>query len=281
MAVAPSLKKLRSSVAYLKRRGLLPSIKEGGPDARRITTKTKYNGRTLRSIVERYDDVVSRKAVPVKVPRSELRRMQKAGYDTSKGFVLYPVSATQTAYARGGRIHVRNKTGMVRIQFPVPLHQLDDYMRDDKAMREFDGNKGKNDYWGMKIYNGSTNVYANLSQLLDAMRHYNTIATAIDSNSKPKQQEVYQNLELVRIADPEKWEFPGSQRQTRSRASSRRAAKSYRDKMKKAPISKQLEFLDKQAERQREYRARLKGDAKKQYKKDAKKRAKESRKKED
>lgn len=275
-----NLKDFRHRVSVLKKQGLLPSKTQAGRplDARYADPRWKVKGKSLGSLVNKFDDVSSGKATALKVPQKTLRAYKKAGYETSSGRVIVPHSATEKATVRQGQIVVKSKSGIERVQIPIPFQNLEQYLTDiQKNQRLIDAMKKRGDYFGFKFFgNNSSEIHSNIDSLIEHLRQYSTVQHA---NTRMKQQEIYRNLEIVRIRKDANWIFPGDRRRLGSKAARAKRQQKFRKRLKRKPAAIKARYRRAAADRQKAYRDRLKGQAKKDYKKKAKKRAKRSRRK--
>jgi hypothetical protein len=276
------LRKFRHSVSVLKKQGLLPARASSGLplDARSVTPKWKINGKSLGSIVNKYDDVTSGKATAIVVPPAKLKALRKAGYETTGDRVIVPHSATEKAGFIKGEVTIKNKSGIQRVQIPVEYHNLNQYLADiKKNSREIDRMKADNEYFGVRFYGGQrANFYADIESLMDDLSRYEDLQKR---NSRAKQSEIYQNLEIIKITPAAALRIE-SQLETRKKAMSkaynREHRKRYWKSLKRKP-STLRKIRNQDAARKRAYRASLTGKPLEDYKKKANKRAKKSYKK--
>src|ERR1035437_9923980 len=116
------IRKFRHDIATLKRKGLVTGV-----DARSIQPTSK-----LTSLIERFDDVLSGKATPVKLSKSESKNLKAAGYDVYKGKVLFPHSAGEKVGVSHGHAKVRQPSGVEHVTIPIEYHNLSDYLKSVK-----------------------------------------------------------------------------------------------------------------------------------------------------
>lgn len=278
------LRKFRTSVAILKKQGLISDTLANGRklDARSAYPSWKVKGKRLDTLIRKYDDVVSGKATAVKVSPAKAKAYAKtAGYERTGERVLVPHSRDESARAnRMGEIVIRNKNGLERVQLPVEYHNLAQYLQGIKTdSKRIDRMKGRNEYWGFRFFgNNSSEIFRNIDMLVDFVSRYNDVLAA---KGRKKQQEVYRNLEIIKISDFNKWTFPSERKKESSKAYNRKQAKKWRESLKSKPLKVQKAAREANAQKQRDYRARLKNNPKqaKAYKTAAKKRAAKSRKK--
>lgn len=277
-----NLRDFRHRVAVLKRQGLIVGKTRRGisVDARYARPTTKVNGQNLGTIVSRYDDVASGKATAVKVKsRKQLSAFKKAGYETAKGRVIIPHSATETVRLERGEVVIKHRSGIERIQIPIPYHRLEQYLADiQKDHKRIDAMKRRNEYFGFKLFGNGSNQYSNIELLIEDLQNYQSVQNWGDL-SRPKQNEIYRNLEIVKIKRNANWQFPGSTRRETKRKFRRQQSLKFRKRLKRKPLFIQEKYKEANRQRQREYRARIKRNRTfyKQYKDAAKKRAKRSR----
>lgn len=250
-------------------------------DARSAEPYMRVGGKRLSSIVKKYDDVVSGKVTPVTLPPATIRKFKnKAGYSTSQGKLLVPHGAGQTVRVRGGNVVLKESSGIERVQIPCPFIRLRQYLRcmklNAKAINKM---KRANEYFGIRFYgNHRGNFYANIELLIADLEKYDAI---VAPGTNIKQEEVYENLEILRIgrSATRNWEeSAGANRRKRTKEYNRKRAKLQRRKLKRGPAFIRNAYQEKANERMREYRKRLKRDPRKDrhYKAQAKKRAKAS-----
>ena len=270
------IRKFRRAISVLKKQGILPDKLSPRKklDARSVTPNTKFKGRKLSTIVDKYDDIVSGKATAVKVPASKLKQFRKVGFETVKKKVIVPHSANEIAKFKGGEIAIRNKSGIERIQIPIEFHNLDSYLRElRKNAKLIDKMKRRNEYFGIRFFGGQrANFYSSIEQLLNDLERYQDIQRV---TGKAKQAEIYRNLEIIKLtrraAERTEHEIVG-RKKTMSKAYNRRHAKRVYKKIKRNPARK-AHYDALAAQRAKEYRARLKGAKLNDYKQAAIRRA--------
>ena len=262
----------------LKKQGLLPTGKK--VDARSALPNWKIKGKKLSTIVKKYDDVVSGKATAVKVTASQLKQFRKTGFETANKRVLVPHSKSEIAKLKQGQVTITNKSGVERVQLPIEYHNLRQYLTDiRKNAPVINKLKKKNEYFGIRFFGGQRAMfYSNIQQLLDDLERYEDIRKV---TSKLKQQEIYHNLEILRMNEPGASGVSERIRTRKKRMSkeyNRRHAKRQRKLMKNRPrsLAKARALA---AQRQADYRKRLKGPQKAHYLKQARIRAARNKKK--
>src|SRR5277367_4910094 len=188
------LRQFRTKVSRLKKQGLIPS----SIDARSATPTTKSSGKNLSTTVRKFDDITSGKATAIKVTPGQLKALRKAGFESAKGRVIVPHSATETAKLRAGQVSIQNKSGMERVVLPVEYHNLRQYVRDAKSNSDvINRMKKNNEYFGIRLYGGQrANFYSDIDTLLDDLDKYEAITTP---GTRSDQEEVYRHLEIVKL----------------------------------------------------------------------------------
>lgn len=249
-------------------------------DARSAYPKWKSDGKSLKSLVVKYDDIVSGKVTAVKVESKALKQFRAVGYEISKGRVLVPHSEEETARrVAGGRIVIKNKSGIHRIQIPVQYHDLEEYLSAiEKNHKLVNSMKANNEHWGFRIrekgYKGpggySMTIYRDIRRAIEDLHKYEIVE---------KPNEFFAGLEIFTISKPSEW-YKRVEEQTQYRRSGKgskrnvRTAKKWRKKNRRNP-----RVRAKHAEDERKRRAKLKGKKKEEYMKKARKRAMKSFKK--
>jgi len=278
------LRDFRKKVALLKKQGLVSAQ----VDARSAFPKWKSDGKSLKSLVAKYDDVVSGKVTAVKVKPEALKKFKAVGYETSKRRVLVPHDEGETAkLVAGGRIVIKNTSGIERVQIPVEYHNLEQYFSDiEKNSDLIDLMKYKNEWWGFRYfaknrglntgYANSSEIYRNIDLLIEKVRGYETTMESLPGTGRRRHRGdvLYGNLEIYRISKSQNWVHPMEHKREKTKARNRKTSKLYRKRKGSDP-----KYLAAQAERQRKYREKLKGRKKEEYKRKARKRAKKARKK--
>lgn len=275
-----NLKDFRTRVSVLKKQGLLPKTTSKGNklDARYAAPSWKVNGKSLGSIVKKYDDVASRKATAVKVSRKKFTEFKKAGYETAAGRVIIPHSATDKATVSGGEVVIKSRSGIERIQIPIPFQNLNQYLTDiQKDAARINKMKRRNEYFGFKFFgNNSSTLYSDISFAIEDLARYSAVVAA---TSRIKQQEIYRNLEIVRVSRSANWVFPSQRRTIATKKRNRERLRKFRKKLKRKPEAVQEAYKEGSKNRMRAYRKRLHNGRLKAYKAAARKRAAKSRKK--
>lgn len=189
------IRKFRHAIAILKKKGLVNVANAG-----RVKPTP-----ALKSAITRYDDVLSGKIEPIKLPKKKLAQYKEAGYQITKGRVLVPKSAVETVKLnRRQEIEISHPTGMKRIKQIVPYRNLKQWIEGMKVKAaEINLLKSKNDYWAYKFYGyNSYRVYEDIELLIDDLiegsvsgLNFNHI---YNQETRKQQHEVYQNLEIVR-----------------------------------------------------------------------------------
>lgn len=276
-----NLRDFRKRVSVLKKQGLLPAKLSARKklDARRALPDWKIKGKKLSTIVRKYDDVATGKLTAVEVSPQRLREFRKAGYETANGRVLIPHSATEKVTLKRGEVSITSVKGVERVQIPIPFQNLPQYFRDiKKNATHIDMMKKRNEYFGFRFFGAnSSSLYANIDLAIRDLEKYTQVVKA---TSRVKQQNIYKNLEIVRLRSEKYWTFPSERRRAMSKEYNRKHAARFRKKMKRKAGIIQEAYANATAERMREYRKRLKRNktAYRRYKKDAKLRANRSRK---
>jgi hypothetical protein len=278
MASKIELKKFRHDISTLKKRGLISGI-----DAR--SAKPTKN---LRRTIAKYDDVLSGKATAVKLSKKGLREYKELGkpFDIAKpkGLpqrVIVPHSAGERVTVSHGKVHVTNPAGIHRTILPVKFQNLEQYLSDlsKSQVKLAPGERFAFRFFG----NHSLRTFRSMDQLIDYINHYESVFDAIDEDNSEAMNDIYQNLEIVKVDQPKlsDWER-GSKSQQRKREGFTNWKQHYQQRkrdLKEAPKYKQSQYLAQQAQRAREYRARMSQAERAKYNTAGRKRAKKSNRK--
>lgn len=269
------LKTFRHNVSILKKKGLISKT-----DARSAQPYWIRGGSRLDKLVARFDDVISGKAAAIEVSDKQLRNYRKAGFETTGKRVIIPHSATERAsITPKGNIKIQDsKSGLKRIELPVPYHNLAQWVRDVKAQgAALDSLKGGRPYWAYKFSgHNSYAVYVHLEQMFSEL----SIGTAsglnlmdkADESTRKQQNEIYQNLTLFAVPSQSSWPLRDIGKRSPLTPEARRK---YRKRIKHTLVGQRAR--DRDAKAKLEYRKKLKGAKLVEYKTKAKKRAKKSR----
>lgn len=268
-----NIRQFRKDIAALKRKGLITGV-----DARSVQPTPH-----LRKLVSRFDDVLSGKATPVKLSKTETKNLKAAGYDVYKGRTIFPHSAGEKVGVSHGHAKIRQPHGVSSVTIPVQYHNLDSYL---KAIRKnektIDAMKKRDEYFAFRFYgHQSLAIYRNIDLLIDDLMHYEAVENARHSKSAKSMNEIYRNLEIVTVHRQRDWTESGQRQRDRRSTYDPEAYQRAKAKRERGPGWKKQEFDDYQAEKQRRARARLKKHPKdyEAYKAAARKRAAKSWKK--
>lgn len=270
------LRKFRSAVSTLKKKGLVKK----SINARTAQPFQLSEGKSLRELVKKFDDVVSEKIEPVKLPKKKVSEYRRAGYETYKDRVLVPKLANdKVTVTKDGEIKITDKrTKIQRIKMAVPYRNLKQWLQDMRTNHlRIDSMKRRNEFFAYKIgEHTSWNIYRTIEFLLDEIENGSpsglNLSEKFRTTTHKQQNEFFEAFEIVRVPRAEAWPQP----KERFRGGGRRAKTG---KRRKPTAEQKAEQRRKNAERQKKFRQTLTKKEKDAYKKKAKKRAKKSRKK--
>ena len=276
--LSPSeLKAFRHKIAELKKKGLISKT-----DARSAKPNWIRQGKRLDKWVADFDDVLSGKAAAIRVSDKQLRKYRKAGYETKSGAVIIPHSAGERAsITRKGHVQIRDsKSGMKRIELPIPFHDLKQFVNDGiKQGAVLDSLKGSRPYWAYKFYgHNSYATYTNLDLLFEELSEGTAsglnLMDMARQETRKQQNEIYQNLTFFAVPSQSSW--PRRDLSIRTAASAA-ARKRYRKRIKHTVVGQRAR--DRDAEAHRKWRERLTKSEKEKYNAKGRKRARKSNKK--
>lgn len=261
-----NLRSFRHAISVLKKQGLIPKRADTSVkiDARSVIPSMKVKGKRLDTLVKKFDDIVSGKATALSVPKKELPKFRRAGFQTARGKLIVPHAATEKVRIVGGQVTVKNPKGIERIQIPVPFQNLKQYLRDiKKNANTINALKGKREYFGIRFMGGQrANFYADIRDLIRDLERYESVVSA---RTRYKQQEIYKHLEIMRMNRAGALEVEKQvekYKRKSSKAYNRKHSKLYHEKIKRNP-QMLAKYNAAQAARQREYRERVKANPKK------------------
>lgn len=276
MASKIDLRKFRHDISTLKKRGLI-----SGVDARSVTPTAN-----LKRLITRYDAVLSGKASAVKLSPKGVKEYKELGkpFEVAKpkGLpqrVIIPHEAGERVTVTHGKVRVANPAGVTRTILPVKFHNLESYLN---KLRKQKVKLAPGEQLAFRYFdNRSIRTFRSMQSLIDYLSHYESVFDAIEENDTEAMQEIYQNLEIVKVEQPKTWKEPPVKRGSRKGASKSSAERyrEYKQKIDEGPEYKRQLYLEKQRQRQADYRARLKGAALAKYKAAGRKRAKKSKRK--
>lgn len=269
------IRKFRSDISTLKKKGLL-----SGVDAR-----SAVPDRRLTYALKKYDAVLSGKASAVKLSKSGIDQYKALGkpYDIAspKGLprrVIVPHEPGERVTVSHGKVSIANPAGVHRTVIPVKYHSLPQFFKDIKKKPP---TLKEGEYFAFRFFgNRSHKVFRSMDALVNSLEHYESIFDSIDENDAEQMAELYQNLEIIRIESPVDWKSnPIRPRQTFLGSQRKSAYEKRKAKLEKGPEWKQDQQRKANADRQKAYRARLKGKDLSDYQKQGRKRAAKSAKK--
>lgn len=196
------LKKFRHQVAELKKAGLIKNV-----DARSAQPFMIRQGKTLAESVKKFDDVLSGKVQPVKLPPKKIKEL---GYEKAtvgkQSYAMVPVSAGEKVKVEKGTVVVEEPKGIKRIKLSVPFHRLEQWAKDMKRNKKrIDKMKANNEYFAFKLFdNRSWNVYRSIDDLIDELRAYESFDYTAHQSDR-KQQKYFKELEIIRVPDSSQW----------------------------------------------------------------------------
>jgi hypothetical protein len=277
------LKDFRRAVGVLKKQGLIDDV-----DARSAYPTWKRGGKKLSSIVEKFDPIVTGKATAVSVPEKVLRKYRaidsgKSGreYIPSKGIVIEPHGIDETAYydPKKEAIVIKHRSGIERIQLPIPFHNLEQWARDvRKNRKQIDALKDRDQAFGFRYFgNNGSEFFSDIGLFIDFISQYSSFADAIEHSRRGAN--VYKNIEILRLnrTAMQGWVTPSERHHQQSREYQRKKQRKFRQRLKKKPQWKQQEYVDAATERMRLYRARMTKVERKEYNAKAKRRMRRKR----
>jgi hypothetical protein len=272
------LKQFRHAVAILKKQGLIQNV-----NAKRAQPFWVRQGQRLSDTVKKFDDVVSGKVSAVKLPPKKTKEYKKAGYQIVKDRVMVPHAVGETIKITPQKeIEVKHVSGVTRIKKAIPYQNLEQWLRDAaRKPKLLDQEKAPKEYFAYKFkgYN-SYQVYPNAETMLDDLINGSVsglnLLDKAQHTTRKQQNEIYQDLEIVRVPRRDLWPYPERAAGERMKTSPE-ARKRYLKRIKGTPAGARLRERD--AELHKAWRAKLHGKKLAEYKHKARKRAKKSRRK--
>jgi len=279
---------VRHAISVLKKAGIVDvkNVRDAKPQWVR-KAGPRGGTYTLAELVDKYDDLISGKQTPIKLPESETKLLKKRGYEVTKGGkVLYPHAATETVKVTHGKPDVQHMAGISRIQLEVDYHNIPQYLKDlKKQAPKINKQLKRGAQLAFHYHGGHSMTFRTMQQLLDYLEHDGSGSLALlqhpnrlDSRT---QNEMYKNLEIVQVT-PAAWER--SKEAARAKARAAKQEKPHRrrrklDKLEKGSKARLDAYRRDRAREAKEYRDNMTPAQKAAYKEAAKKRAAKSRRK--
>lgn len=198
-----NLKGFRSAIARLKREGLVhPDI-----DARRVVPE-----RALRDAVKRFQSVIKGNAKSIPFSRLNLtqrdaiaRNLQVARPIGLEPRVIVPHFKGETVKAKSGSIEYSSPEGIRRLELPrVRTDTVGHFFGDLKRSKTKLPQPNKNEYFAARFFNGRTQLFSNVRDLLNTLNTYDSVVMA---HGRKQTAEVIRNIEILRIprSDKQTW----------------------------------------------------------------------------
>lgn len=260
-----NLRQFRKQVARLKKQGLIPKT----TDARRAQPFWLRGGHRLDELVRKFSNVASGNATVVQLTSEETKKFKAQGYKTigrgKAARVVVPHGPEERVFVSHGYVTIKHPAGISRIQIPIAYHDLEQYLTDiQKQKRRINRLKNTDEYFGFRFFGHRSSMYSrDIGLLIGELIKYDSIQAAIKDDSARDMDQLYQNLEIIRFDRPETW-FENVEASSRMQHARHRSFKAkYRQRklqLKRGPEWKKEQYRSQNAERQRQYRERLKND---------------------
>lgn len=243
---------------------------------------------TLSELIDKYDDLISKKVAAVTLPEVVKKEYKKIGYEETRGGkILVPHAATETVHVKKGQIVFDDISGISRVQIPCKYHDLPQWLEclrkheDEMNAKLPPGRLFAFRYWG-----GHSMTFEGFEQLLDHLEEDGSgslqAIQSINTMSSRDMNELYRNLEIVTVRKGawEKSKNVAAQKKKaeRKQKSKRGFRRKLLEKLEAGPKWKLDRYHAKRAAAARQYRLKLTGAKKEEYKKAALKRARKSNK---
>lgn len=227
------LPEFRAKLRELKSRGLSDLLHD--VDTRKAIPSGIRGGRSLREIVDEFDDVLSGKAGIFKVSDTSEKAYRqnyqrkvfvhgRTGQRTE--YIVVPHSADETVRLQNGKVVISHPAGIERTQIPVEYHNLEQWLEDLKKQKYA---REKGVQYGFRFFGGSSSTFRTMDLLVDELEHYRTIEAGI-AGSVSFQRELYRNIEIVKVLDKKKWFQQREKNKSREQQAKRKATQKRRKK---------------------------------------------------
>jgi hypothetical protein len=250
------LRDFRHALSVLKNQGLVEDV-----DARSAYPTWKRGGKKLSTLVSHYDAIVEGKATAVEVPDKVLRKYRAAGRETANGRVIEPHGLDETAYydPKSEAIIIKHKSGIERIQIPIPFHNLEQWANDVKRNRkQINALKSGKEAFGFRYFgNNGSEFFGDIGLFIDFIRKYSSFEHGIEHVRSGAN--VYKNIEILRMDRHamDEWVTPSERHHQRTKEYARKIQKRFRQRLKKKSKRIQDEYRESAMLRMRSYRKRM------------------------
>jgi hypothetical protein len=224
------LKRFRSQVAELKRKGLIKNV-----DARTAQPFFIRQGKPLKDVVKKYDDVLSGKVQPVKLPPKKIKEL---GYTKTKvgkdSYAMVPISAGEKVRVEKGTVKIVEPKGIERIKHAIPFTNLREWLTKMKrSHRSIDKLKAPNEWYTFKVFGRrSWQGFESIDDLIDKLRSYESWQATMNYG-KRKQRELWEHLEIIRVPDLDRWHTEKEKEVQANESKKKRKQKSWVKRMRK------------------------------------------------
>jgi hypothetical protein len=251
------IKAFRHNIAVLKRKGLVSKK----IDARSIKPSSHYN-----NVIKNFSAVLGGTATAVKLPK-QLREQYKAvGYKSAFDKVLIEHQKGEKVVVTHGKPKTTNRHGIVKMDIPIPFHDLDQYLRD---LKEAKVKKSDDERYGFRFYgNNSRHLYDDFDDMIAELQRYESTVSAIDLNDRAQMAEIFEGLTWYRIGNRKLWKAQGEKvRSEREKIKQSERRRRYNERMRENPTQSYLNFLENNKEASRRKYARMTDEQKAKRKK--------------
>jgi len=232
---------------------------------------------TLSELVDKYDDIISGKATPVKLSSEKTAFYKRQGYETVKGdkIVVPHVAGGKVKVNRQGDFYRLEPPGIKTTTLPVEYHNLEQYLTELKS-KHIKREKGK--YFSFRFFGGHSQLYSSIDLLIDDLQAYKGVLDPIRNRDAREMNEVFRNLEIVETT---KAAWSRSKKQAaeyRRQSKSRNKPGARRRRLERAEATGKGDiYRDKRAAEMRAYRANMSPEQKAEYNRKARQRNKKNR----
>ena len=149
-----------------------------------------------RKIVRQFKYVLNGALKPLRVSKTEAKRLKRVGYRVKgRTILVQEVPGKKISVDKSGHLKIQEGKRITRLVIPEPIQTLAEYL-DDPALPKL----GKNEWFVFRIYgNESYGRFSTKEQLLNNIMHYKTIQGYQTTGDTSKLDEFYSHIELFRI----------------------------------------------------------------------------------
>lgn len=194
------LRSLRSAFKKLKKKGVV--LSKASPSKVKLTKSMRRKILALKPVAEGRAVVLSITKNPLATKSQAIKAHKKAGRMVIGDKLILPKKKRQKARVdkRGfPTLTTKSASGLIeQVIIPIEFNTLRQWLNDVERHTELDSLKAKNERWAFKFFGGNSHAtFASLKDMVEWLNRYNAFND--DSLSPDQEEEIFENLEIVRV----------------------------------------------------------------------------------